>query len=242
MADTTVGLQFESYAAGAGCTSAAREETVLIEGLRAGTEAAYEMLIQRFEQPVFNLVSRVMDDPEDAADVVQEVFLKIFRKIGLFRGESSLKTWVYRIAVNEARNQRRWFSRHRRQEVGLTTEPGETHGYEDSLADPGLSPFDVMLDHEMQALVEAGLAEVSPKFRAALVLREIEGLSYEEIAEILQVSLGTVKSRILRGRDQLRKHLVGRLEPAPSSDGSRAWPAEPVEAAISVPVAGPSAV
>src|SRR5262249_27808938 len=149
----------------------------------------------------------------DAPDVVQEVFLKVFRNVGLFRGESSLKTWIYRIAVNEARNQRRWFSRHRRQEVGLESEPGEPFGFQNWLPDPGRSPFDVTLAHETRERIEEALAQVNPKFRAALVLREIEGLSYEEIAEILEISLGTVKSRILRGRDALRKSLAGRLEP-----------------------------
>ncbi len=187
-------------------------ESALIYDLRAGDGAAYEKLIDKFEQPVFNLVSRVMDDPADAADVVQEVFLKVFRNIASFRRDSSLKTWIYRIAVNEARNHRRWFSRHRRNEVGLEAEPGETRGYQDWLPDPGQSPYETALTHETHDLIEAALARVNPKFRAALVLREIEGLSYEEISEILDISLGTVKSRILRGREALRKHLADQLE------------------------------
>ena len=215
MADTTVGFQFDVRTAElAGHTVAVvrDDESSLIYDLRAGAGAAYEQLIERFEQPVFNLVSRVMDDPADAADVVQEVFLKVFRNIGSFRRDSSLKTWIYRIAVNEARNHRRWFNRHRRREVGLEAEPGETQGYRDWLPDPGRSPYETALDHETQALIEAALANVNPKFRAALVLREMEGLSYEEISEILDISLGTVKSRILRGRDALRKQLAERLE------------------------------
>ena len=214
MADTTVSFQFEACAPGVAPIGVAREEEAgLVHGLRSGDEAAYELLIYRFERPVFNVISRLMDDPADAADVVQEVFLKVFRKIDSFRGDSSLKTWIYRIAVNEARNHRRWFGRHRRKEVGLEPDPGEDRGYEEYLADPGQSPFEAVLDHETQALIEEGLGTMNPKFRAALVLREMEGLSYEEIAEILDLSLGTVKSRILRGRDALRKHLVGRLEP-----------------------------
>lgn len=220
MADTTVGFQFDASTAELTGAGALREhEANLVLDLCAGVESAYETLIQRFEQPVFNLVSRVMDDPADAADVVQEVFLKVFRNIGSFRRDSSLKTWIYRIAVNEGRNHRRWFSRHRRQEVGLDAEPGETRGYQDWLPDPGRSPFDTVLDHETHALIEAALAKVNPKFRAALVLREMEGLSYEEISEILDISLGTVKSRILRGRDALRKHLSNRLE----AESSPAW-------------------
>ena len=226
MADTTVGFQFEACtpdiaAAPVVSRQEARaesrsEDAALAAALRSGVESAYETLLERFEQPVFNMISRLMADPVDAPDVVQEVFLKVFRYIGSFRGDSSLKTWIYRIAVNEARNHRRWFSRHRRQEVaieaGLGTESGETHGYSDWLADPGRSPYDTTLDRETETLIEQALGQVNPKFRAALVLREIEGLSYEEIAEILQISLGTVKSRILRGREALRKQLAGRLE------------------------------
>jgi RNA polymerase sigma-70 factor, ECF subfamily len=214
VADTTIGFQFDGRVAHSSGPIAIREENALVEGLRSGEEAAYETLIQRFEHPVFNVVSRLMDDPSDAADVVQEVFLKVFRNVANFRGDSSLKTWIYRISVNEARNHRRWFSRHRRQEVGLDSDPAEARNYEDSLPDPGRSPFEAMADHETHLLIEDALSKVNPKFRAALVLREIEGLSYEEISEILDVSLGTVKSRILRGRDALRKHLAGRLQPA----------------------------
>lgn len=214
MADTVVGFQLDVITA----LRAREEDSALLEGLRAGEETAYEALIQRFEQPIFNIVSRLLDDPADAADVVQEVFLKVFRNVASFRGESSIKTWIYRIAVNEARNQRRWFSRHRRQEVNLEIdEPGDgLKGYRNWLPDPGRSPFELTLDHETQVLIETALAEVNPKFRAALVLREIEGLSYEEVGEILEISLGTVKSRILRGRDALKKHLAGRLEPTRS--------------------------
>jgi RNA polymerase sigma-70 factor (ECF subfamily) len=215
VADTTVGFEFETYA-----PVTREDESVLVTELRAGVDAAYETLIGRFENPVFNIVSRLMDDPGDAADVVQEVFLKVFRNIASFRQDSSLKTWIYRIAVNEARNHRRWFSRHRRQEVGLDAEAGEAQGYQDWLPDPGRSPFDTALDHETRELIEAALAKVNPRFRAALVLREIEGLSYEEIVEILDISLGTVKSRILRGREALRKHLAGQLEPTPAAEWS----------------------
>jgi len=224
VADTTVGFQFDACRPEAAAVVLREDESVLVMNLRAGIESAYEELIQRFEQPVFNIVSRLMDDPGDAGDVVQEVFLKIFRSISSFRQDSSLKTWIYRIAVNEARNHRRWFSRHRRQEVCLEGDARsfetESHRYQDWLPDPGRSPFDLALDRETEALIEEALLKLNPKFRAALVLRELEGLSYEEIAEILDISLGTVKSRILRGRDALRKHLAGRLEPASAPDWS----------------------
>ncbi len=228
MADSVIGFQLDVLTA----VRAREEDTALLQGLRSGDEMSYESLIHRFEQPIFNIISRLLDDPADAADVVQEVFLKVFRNVGSFRGESSIKTWIYRIAVNEARNQRRWFSRHRRREVNLETgEPGDAHqtgqkGYQSFLPDPGRSPYELTLDRETQQLIEAALAQVNPKFRAALVLREIEGLSYEEIGEILEISLGTVKSRILRGREALKKHLAGRLESAEQSE----WSSVPVAA------------
>jgi RNA polymerase sigma-70 factor (ECF subfamily) len=210
VADTTVGFQFDAEKVAAHATIDPAEQE-LVRQLCIGEEAAYELLIERFERPVYNLVSRLTDDAAEASDVVQEVFLKVFRNVSSFRGDSSLKTWVYRIAVNESRNYRRWFSRHRKCEVAMEPTPGETHGYLDWMTDPARSPLEQALDHEKKALIETALSEVNPSYRAALVLREIEGLSYEEIAEILEISLGTVKSRILRGREALRERLAERI-------------------------------
>jgi RNA polymerase sigma-70 factor, ECF subfamily len=202
------GLTFDTHLGGS-------EDDALIAGLRQGSEWAYETLIQRYQQPVYNLVARLMSDPGDACDVVQEVFLKIFRNIRHFRGGSTLKTWIYRIAVNEAHNHRRWFARHQQPEIGFAPKEDAAGLHESSFADPGRSPFDLALNEETRALVEEALAKLNPKFRAAVVLRDIEDLSYEEIAVVLEVSLGTVKSRILRGRECLRKILEGRLEAEP---------------------------
>jgi len=209
VAGTIIGFQFASdgFAVHAAASSS---DSALVERLRAGDESAYEALLTQFERPVYNLVSRLTDNPTDAADAVQEVFLKIFRNVGSFRLESSLKTWVYRIAVNEARNQRRWFGRHKRQEVCL--EPAEAHGSIDLLSDPGLSPLEEALQHEAHGMLEDALGHMNPKFRAVLVLREIEDLSYEEIGDILEISLGTVKSRILRGREALREYFDHRSQ------------------------------
>jgi RNA polymerase sigma-70 factor (ECF subfamily) len=179
-------------------------EKALIDGLRSAREDAYEELIQRFQQPVYNTVYRMLNDPNDAHDVVQDVFFKVFRRIHAFRGESSLKTWIYRIAVNEACNRRRYFQRHIRQELAL--DAGSTEGWnpEDTLAADGRSPFDEVLGREQHELLQHALSRINPVYRAAVVLRDIEELSYEEIADVLQVALGTVKSRILRGREALR--------------------------------------
>jgi len=188
----------------------------LIEALRAGSEHAYEELLSRFQQPAYTLALRLLNDPSEAGDVVQEVFLKVFRNIGNFRGQSALKTWIYRITVNEAHNARRWFFRHRRREVELDTNPEEARNWKEIIPDRSRSPFDVAFDREQHVMIEAALERINPIFREAVVLRDITDLSYEEIAEILGVSLGTVKSRILRGREALREELAGNLKSRPA--------------------------
>lgn len=192
------------------------EDLRLIEALRGGSERAYEDLLSRFQQPVFALAVRLLNDQSEACDVVQEVFLKVFRNIGSFRGQSSLKTWIYRITVNEAHNARRWFFRHRRREVELDTDPEETRNWKEIIPDRSRSPFDVAFDEEQHVMIEAALDRINPIFREAVVLRDIADLSYEEVAEVLGVSLGTVKSRILRGREALRDELAGSLKSRPA--------------------------
>jgi len=213
VADTAIGFALDAKSFFSGADA---EDRALVERLCAAEEAAYEELLERFEHPIYNLICRLTDHPEDAADVTQEVFLKVFRSIGSFRGKSSLKTWIYRIAVNEARNHRRSFLRHRKQEVRLEAD-ADTPGCSEWVPDPGPSPFEIALDHEAEQLIESALAEVNPSFRAALVLRDVEGLAYDDIAEILEISLGTVKSRILRGRDALKERLAAHLEVGPRS-------------------------
>ena len=195
---------------------AALEDQALISALQAADEQAYEKLISRFQNPVSNLAYRLLNDQADASDVVQEVFLKVFRNVGAFRGTSSLRTWIYRIAVNESHNKRRWIFRHRRGETGLEETFDDSETRERALMDSGETPFDFTMNREAGILLEEGLENISPAFRSALVLREMEDLSYEEIAEILDVSIGTVKSRILRGRQALRQYLSQRLSPQPN--------------------------
>ena len=228
MAETTLSFDFDSWkqAGDEANNVAPARERGLIQDLQEGDGAAYETLISQYQQPVYNLVCRLMDNPGDASDVVQEVFLKVFRHIGSFRGQSSLKTWIYRIAVNEAHNHLRWFSRHRKREVRLEQEDGAGgRNYSNTLPDPGRSPFEITAGAETMDLIGRSLARLKPIFRDAVVLRDVEDLSYEEIAEILQVSLGTVKSRILRGREALRKELAGRLE----EDRAIRWTPQPAE-------------
>lgn len=189
------------------------EEARIVRGLRAGIESAYQELIDRYEQPIFNMVYRLLGNQTDACDVVQEVFLKVFRSVHSFREQSSLRTWIYRIAVNEAHNHRRWFARHCRHEVPLEKDrPDQDYSIE-LAQDPGRSPYDQALDSETRAIVERALTKINPLFRTAVVLRDIQNMSYEEIADILQISLGTVKSRILRGREALRRELNQQSSP-----------------------------
>ncbi len=195
--------------------SADLEDLRLTEALRAGEEQAYEDLLTRFQQPVYTLALRLLNDQAEACDVVQEVFLKVFRNIRSFRGQSTLKTWIYRITVNEAHNARRWFFRHRRREVELDHTPEEGRNWKETIPDHSRSPFEEALDGEQHLMIEAALDRINPIFREAVVLRDITDLSYEEIAEILNVSLGTVKSRILRGREALRDELATSLKSRP---------------------------
>src|SRR5437868_3340815 len=189
------------------------DEAGLVAELKAGNEEAYSWLIQQYHQQVYSLVYRMVNEPADAADTTQEVFLKVFRGMRSFNGQASLKTWIYRIALHEASNRRRWWYRHKSQEVTIEGEMNEAAGEHAStglkqvLADPGDSPFELAVQHELQSRVEAELREITEPFRTTVILRDIEELSYEEIAEIMQTTLGTVKSRVTRGRDALRKRL-----------------------------------
>ena len=185
----------------------------LVDSLREGSESAYEELLLRFQQPVYALALRLLDDESEACDVVQEVFLKVFRNVSSFRGQSTLKTWIYRITVNEAHNARRWFFRHRKADVELDKNLDESRNWKEIIPDRSRSPFDEAFDSEQHLMIEAALKRINPIFREAVALRDISDLAYEEIAEILGVSLGTVKSRILRGREALREELMGSLKP-----------------------------
>jgi RNA polymerase sigma-70 factor (ECF subfamily) len=182
------------------------QEAELATELRSGSAAAFDWLVTHYHGPVYGLVRGVLCDSSEAADVTQEVFLKAFRGIRDFRGGSSLKTWLYRIAVREALNHRRWSWRHLRQQIFLD-EASEDNNSIFELEDCSPSPFDTLASRELQQVVHQALNGVAECFRAAVILRDLEGMSYEEVAEVLGVSVGTVKSRILRGRRALREIL-----------------------------------
>ncbi|HEV8384415.1 MAG TPA: sigma-70 family RNA polymerase sigma factor [Candidatus Acidoferrales bacterium] len=206
------------------------DEAELVTELQAGSDAAFDWLVTHYHVPVFNLVYRMIGDAADAADATQEVFLKAFKGIRGFRRGSSLKTWLYRIAIREALNQRRWFVRHARQQTSIDApdvHSGEAHFELESTA---ATPLELCAAHELQETVQGALDQVPEVFRSAVVLRDLEGLSYEEVAEVLEVSVGTVKSRIVRGRRALREILEPLLaaHPVPQHGGDHGGRVVPI--------------
>lgn len=198
----------------ASAIGARAEEAAIVAELKAGSEDAYAWLIGEFHQPIYSLVYRLASDPADAADTTQEVFLKVFRGMRSFNGQSSLKTWIYRIAIHEASNRRRWWFRHKSRETSMEPLQAEGNdaepslGLKDFLVDDGESPFECAAHEEVRARVEEELRHVPEPYRTAVILRDLDDMSYDEIAEITEVSLGTVKSRLTRGREALKQRLI----------------------------------
>ena len=221
----------------AGALTLQSDEAALIEELRAGSEEAYAWLIARFHQPIYSLLARTVYDRADAADLTQEVFVKVFRGVGNFHGESSLRTWIYRIAMHEASNQRRWWMRHKQQEIPMEQEMTEGEGgrpmrLQEMLVDPGESPYDLAVHEENRLRVEAALNQVPEPYRTTLVLRDVEGFIYEEVAEMQGVNLGTVKSPHLLRHARNLKYLWERRRDERLQCGASkvyrvsGWPAE----------------
>jgi RNA polymerase sigma-70 factor (ECF subfamily) len=183
-----------------------RDEANLVHELQAGSESAFDWLVTHYHAPVYNLILGMLGDTSDAADGAQEVFLKAFRGIGNFRQGSSLKTWLYRIAIREALNHKRWFKRHLQKNVSIDAEP-EAGQSRIEIEDLAATPFEQLASREIQVTVQGALQQVPDVFRGAVILRDLEGLSYEEVSEVLECSVGTVKSRILRGRRALKEIL-----------------------------------
>jgi RNA polymerase sigma-70 factor (ECF subfamily) len=207
-----------------------RDEAELVTELQGGSGAAFDWLVTHYSGPVYSLVVGMISESCDAADVTQDVFLKAFRGIRGFRRGSSLKTWLYRIAVREALNHRRWLWRHHRQQASIDAEPVEGHALLE-IEDESKTPFDEAASHEVQQAVQQALRGVPEVFRSAVILRDLEGMAYEEVAEVLEVSVGTVKSRILRGRRLLRDILAPLLgnarlvqQPVPHDNRSASHP------------------
>jgi len=216
------------------------QEAALVSELQAGSDEAYAWLIATYHQPIYSLIARTVLNSADASDLTQEVFLKVFRGIRSFHGDSSLRTWIYRIAIHEASNQKRWWCRHQKQEVTIESEleterEGHSVALKDTLIDEHESPFELAAHEEIRARVEQELVQVPEPFRTVVILRDIEGFGYEEVSEILGVNLGTVKSRLMRGRAHLKSRLAtfaaaAAKRPIRSSPGSISMASCPEEA------------
>lgn len=198
----------------AGALTLQLDEAALVGELRAGSEEAFAWLIAHYHQSIYSLLVRTVRNQADAADLAQEVFVKVFRGIGSFHGESSLRTWIYRIALREASNKRRWWMRHQQQEIPIEQEIAVPGGrtpvqLKDMLVDPAESPYDQALHEENRVRVERALRQVPEPYRTTMILRDIEGFVYEDVAAMQGVNLGTVKSRLVRGRACLKALLRG---------------------------------
>ena len=175
-------------------------EQDLVERHRYGDDTAFGEIFERYQPMVYNVALRLSGDPSEAEDLGQEIFLRVHRHLGKFAGRSSLKTWIYRVAINTCRSRlgrRRWW--------GLSIERED--GRPPDIPDPRRGPESRAVARDEARRVARALREVPSPYREAVVLRDLEGLTYEEIAEVLRVRIGTVRSRIARGRSRLKEVL-----------------------------------
>ena len=190
-------------------------ETQFIERLKRGDAAAFETLVNERSGEIYGLLYRLTENVEEARDLTQETFLRAFQSIGHFRGESDLRTWIYRIAINQARNRWRWWRRRRRDATVSIDEPeigGGRLGLVATLkSTTAKDPEQDTLANERERALRKALTNLKRVYREAVILRDIEGFAYEEIATALDISVGTVKSRLARGRQELRRKLEGSL-------------------------------
>ena len=189
-------------------------EDQFIERLKRSDPAAFETLVNERSGEIYGLLYRLTENAEEARDLTQETFLRAFQSIGQFRGESDLRTWIYRIAINQARNRWRWWRRRHRDatvSIDAKDEAGNAAVVAQLIADGGSNPELGALAHERERTLKKALTGLRRIYREAVVLRDIEGFAYEEIAVALDISVGTVKSRLARGRQELRRKLEGSL-------------------------------
>ncbi len=185
-------------------------EILFIEKLKTGDVAAFDTLVTRYTNDIFGLLFHITQDAEEASDLTQETFLQVFKAIKKFRGDADLKTWMFRIAVNQSRNRFRWWKRRKLDKtISLDAPVGESETPFGETFKSGIeNPEENILRRERRDALTAALQNLPEIFREAVVLCDIEDLSYEEIASVLEINIGTVKSRIARGRDELRKNLA----------------------------------
>jgi RNA polymerase sigma-70 factor, ECF subfamily len=189
-------------------TEVGSREAVLVARCAAGDEDACTELVEEHQRLVFQLALNLLNDAQEALDLSQEVFLRVFRTLPTFRGHSSLRTWIYRITVNQAKNRLRWWRRRRRAQQVSLDEHVRQHGELPSEAVTA-SPDRMLRQRELGDRLRHALDHLPFDQKSAIVLREVDGLSYEEIAYSLGVAVGTVKSRLARARESLRAELRG---------------------------------
>ena len=195
------------------CEFRPRAEAEFIERLKRGEAAAFEELVAERSGEIYGLLFRLTENTEEARDLTQETFLRAFQSIGRFRGEADLRTWIYRIAINQARNRWRWWRR-RRRDATVSLDATQSHSGQTvmaTLAESSDNPEQQTLAHEREVVLRSALQRVGRPYREAVILRDIEGFTYEEIAATLGINVGTVKSRLARGRQELRQKLEGSL-------------------------------
>jgi RNA polymerase sigma-70 factor (ECF subfamily) len=205
MADGTVVRPFRELT----WPDAVSADWALVQQCVAGDECASTRLVTDHQRMVFQLAFHLLGDRQEALDLSQDVFLRVFRTLHQFRGHSSLRTWIYRIVVTQASNRQRWWRRRRRHQQVAIEDHAARHG-ELRENQPSRMPDRVTEEHETARRVWAALDKLPFEQRAVIVLREIDGLSYEEIALSLHLAVGTVKSRLARARDHVREHLGAR--------------------------------
>ena len=207
-------MDLEQVATATSVEPRAATETQFIERLKRGDAAAFEILVAERSGEIYGLLYRFTENTEEARDLTQETFMRAFQSIEHFRGDADLRTWLYRIAINQARNRWRWWRRRRRDST-VSLDSNDERGNKPLKgtlpADRGNTPEQETLAHERERVLRAALLTLGGAYREAVILRDIEGLSYEEVAATLQISMGTVKSRLARGRSELRRKLEGSL-------------------------------
>jgi RNA polymerase sigma-70 factor, ECF subfamily len=186
------------------------EEALFVARLQANEDAAYDELVRVYSASIYHVAYRMLGDGADASDVVQDIFLKVFRHIGGFKGESALKTWIFKIAFSEILNRLRWWKRRHRYATMSLDEPPNGNGSpaSDFVADAAPTPEEVLQSKERENAIQQALGRLSHEHRSIIVLRDIEGFSYNEIADVLGISMGTVKSRLARARGDLKQSLM----------------------------------
>jgi RNA polymerase sigma-70 factor (ECF subfamily) len=206
-------MDLERVVPAAAAESLPTAEAEFIERLKRGEAAAFEEWVADRSGEIYGLLLRLTENGEEARDLSQETFLRAFQSIGRFRGEADLRTWLYRIAINQARNRWRWWRRRRRAStVSLDATQGQTNQpLMATLVEGSENPEQRTLAHEREVVLRAALQKLGTSYRETVILRDIEGFSYEEIAAMLEINVGTVKSRLARGRQELRRRLEGSL-------------------------------